>query len=177
MNPRKQRLARRVEQSLPRFLEPGERPEVVLQAVTGVHPWAIVGVVTLVAVGIVVPLGARGAFETVWAYVLLGAVVGGLTGLALVVGSSWIVLTDRRILRLAMSPWNQAPAGLREDVGRSAVVSAGGGGHGTLGYRDVRLRRADGTMQILRVNRLWRDEAARLVEALTPSDSPTPPPP
>ena len=87
------------------------------------------------------------------------------------------MLTDRRILRLAMSPWNQSPAGLREDVGRSAVVSAGGGGHGTLGYRDVRLRRADGTTQILRVNRLWRDEAVHLVEALTPSDSRTPPPP
>jgi hypothetical protein len=177
VNPRKERLLAKVRGAMPEFLEAGERPEVILQAVTGVHPWAIVGAVTLLAVAIVVPLGANDAFGSVWAYVLLGAVVGGLTGLALVVSSSWIVVTDRRVLRLAMSPWNQAPAGLRDATARSAVAPVGGIKRSGLGYRDVTLRRTDGTTQALRVNRLWHEEVRQLVEALSPSDSSTPPGP
>ncbi|MEX2101585.1 MAG: hypothetical protein WEA54_03515 [Actinomycetota bacterium] len=174
MNARKQRLLEKVGDALPRFLEPGERSELVLQAVTGANPWLITAIVTVVGIAVVVPLGISGVLGSFWLYVVLGAVVGAATGFALVATSSWIVLTDRRLLLVKMSGINQAPTDLREALPRTAVTAEASPRSGGLGYRDVSVRRADGVVLVLRANRLWHEEAQQLAGAL---GAPAPPPP
>ncbi|MEX2274091.1 MAG: hypothetical protein WEA10_00795 [Actinomycetota bacterium] len=171
MNARKKRLLDKVRALLPSYLEPGEQPQVILQAVTGANPWLITGIVTAVAIAIVVPLGIADILTSIWAYVALGALVGAATGAALVASSSWVVLTDRRVLLLKLSFWDQTPTGLRDARPRANVRTHGTPASGGLGYRTVPLRMGEET-KVLRINRLWQAEAQELATALAPQPPP-----
>jgi len=170
VNARKQRLLDKVRGALPSYLEEGEQPRVILQAVTGANPWLITGIVTVIAIAIVVPLGMADVLTSIWQYVAIGAAVGAITGGALVVASSWIVLTDRRLVLLKLSFWDQSPTGLRDAHPRTAVDVVSGPGSGSLGYRTVSLKVGDAP-KLLRVNRLWQSEAQDLAAELSQQSS------
>jgi hypothetical protein len=161
---RKRRLLERLRASLPSFLDPGERPELALQAVVDLN-------VTLAAAGIaagafVVIVAIQGVFGGslggLWQAMLVGGLVGGGVGTLMTVAARWVVVTDRRVLFLRVGFFDQRPTRL-DTVDPRTAVAAVPRNLTTWGWRSATYRRPNGTTSTLRVNRMWHEELPALI--------------
>jgi hypothetical protein len=173
---RRRRLTQRLHESLPPFLEPGERTEVAAIALVDRNPNVLIVTVTVVVfaawIGVDVAFGV-GPSSGWSGLVVFTAVFAGTTSITF--ASRWVVLTDRRLLLLKLAYWSQRPVALVSSDLRSAA-RATARDETAWGWRSVDVRRSDGTMVRLRMPRLWHPEVTQIRLALSSGIPPAPPP-